>query len=207
MRRKTVPLLPVPGLALPELETTALACHEPLLPVAPVPGDPDCEWRPCDADLPVVMDALESLSKSLELHDRSTGATLHWHHDASDLGLWVDVTAVASEGHTRVGLRIRPAGGSFAGAAPPGWFSDATFCAQVALAACLLLALFLVSGDLWVLAFLGLVSSGFTLSFMLGLVVIPERRRALAQQAWTASWRRDFWPALEARLRQRALYR
>ncbi|WP_434427256.1 hypothetical protein [Nannocystis pusilla] len=205
MRKKTVPQLPSPGSALVRSPPDALAHHEPGRPAAPAPGASDCEWRPCDAELPVVMDALESLAGSLELRDRSSAAGLHWHLDASDIGLWVDITAVATDSGTSVGLQIRPAGGSFADS--PWWHGDSYFWGEIVFGAAMILALFLVTGDLWVLAFIGLMTSAFFVSVLLLLVVIPEHRRALAQRAWTDRWRRDFWPALEARLHQRALYR
>lgn len=205
MRRKTVPLLPSPGSALVRPAAAALAWREPGGPAPPAPGDPDCEWRPCDAELPVVMDALESLAASLELRDRSSAAGLHWHLDASDIGIWVDITVVATDGGTTVGLQIRPANGSFA--ASPWWHNDSYFWGELVFGAAMLLAMFVVTGDLWVLAFIGLMTSAFFVGVLLLLVVIPEHRRALAQRAWTDRWRRDFWPALAARLQQRALYR
>lgn len=173
-------------------------------PAPPVPGDPDSEWRTRDADLPAVTAAIKTLLRGLELQDRSSASQLHWHHDAADLELWIDITAIPRAGGTEVGIRIRPAG------RPPGrWLvGNGLLYAAAATAAVLLGALLLVgSGDIQVLLLIALIDLVFMLSLVFPLVVIPARRLARAQVEWARNWRLSFWAGLEARLDRRALYR
>ncbi len=173
-------------------------------PAPPRPGDPDSEWRTWDADLPATTAAIKAFSRGLELQDRSSDTQLHWHHDATDLELWVDITAVPRAGGSEVGIRIRPAG------RPPGrWLIGNGLLYVAAVAAAILgVALLLVpGGDIQVLLLIALIDLVFMLSLVFPLVVIPARRLARAQVEWARRWRVSFWAGLEARLAQRALYR
>lgn len=172
----------------------------------PVPAEPDSEWRTWDVDLPAVVAAIESLTKSLELADRSSGARPHWRHHADDLDLWVDITAIQRDRSTTVGMSIRSATGSHA----RRWSRVRDFAAVAVLATAaptLLALLFASGGDTRVLLIIGLIDVVFMSSLVVGLVVLPARRVALAQDEWSRTWRRTFWAALDARLSQRALYR
>lgn len=176
-----------------------------VVPRPPTPGERGSEWRTWDADLPAVTAAIEALDHTLALERWSTAPPLHWHSHEQDLELWIDVTVSARGDVTEVGLKIAPAGTDFAG---PGLTRNVAVHAAIATAAVLFTALFLVgSGDAWVLILIGLIDLVFTLCLVFGLVVIPARRLALAQAEWSRTWRRNFWAALEARIRQGALYR
>lgn len=152
--------------------------------------------------------AIKTLLRGLELQDRSSASQLHWHHDAADLELWIDITAIPGAGGTEVGIRIRPAGRP-PGRPPGRWLvGNGLLYAAAATAAVLLGALLLVgSGDIQVLLLIALIDLVFMLSLVFPLVVIPARRLARAQVEWARNWRLSFWAGLEARLDRRALYR
>jgi hypothetical protein len=166
------------------------------------------EQRRWEADLPAVTAAIATLTRPLELCDRSTATRSQWYHHSPDLELSIAITAQAVGAATEVDLTICPAGTDPARPAGRGALRNIVVYGAAVIAAVLVLALFLVgSGDIWVLLLIGLIDLIFTVSLVLGLFVIPARRLALEQEAWARTWRRSFWAALEARLHHHALYR
>ena len=77
---------------------------------APSPAARDLgdEQRRWEADLPAVTAAIATLTRPLELCDRSTATKSQWYHHSPDLELSIDITAQAAGAATEVdgGLTI-----------------------------------------------------------------------------------------------------
>lgn len=174
----------------------------------PAPRDLGDEVRRWEADLPAVTAAIATLTRPLELCDRSTATRPRWYAHSPDLELAIDIIAEPTGAATEVSLAISPAGVDGTRPGARGGLRNLVVYGAAVVAAILVLALCVIgSGDVWVLILIGLIDLVFTVSLVLGLFVIPARRLALEQEAWARAWRRSFWAALEARLHQHALYR